>query len=87
MGVAIAVLGGLVQIAIPIAVIVFFIRRRRGRNADVDLGLAVRRPVKRRVPWRWYSNANAKGKRDELPTRGQVSGDKQWVFDTEIRGI
>ena len=43
MGVAIAVLGGLVQIAIPIAVIVFFVRRRRGGNAGVDLGLVVRR--------------------------------------------
>ncbi len=43
MGVVIAVLGGLAQIAIPIAVIVFFVRRRRGGNASVDLGLVVRR--------------------------------------------
>jgi len=43
MGVAIAVLGGLAQIAIPVAVIVFFVRRRRGGNAGMDLGLVVRR--------------------------------------------
>ena len=43
MGVAIAVLGGLVQIAIPIAVIVFFVRRRRGGNTGADFGLVVRR--------------------------------------------